>query len=101
MKTFNSGTSHHISPYQDNFATLSAIAPQTLHAANKGIFTTIGIGELVTDIPNGVDVSQLQLTEVLYSPEVGYTLIPIGWLDKRGFSGKAYITLNMKLIPQM
>jgi hypothetical protein len=41
---------------------------------------------MVIDIPNGVDVSQLRLTEVLYSPEVGYTLVSIGRLDDEGFS---------------
>src|ERR1700678_3038960 len=41
---------------------------------------------MVIDVPNGVEISQLRLTEVLYSPEVGYTLISIGRLDKKGFS---------------
>src|ERR1700678_1194625 len=41
---------------------------------------------MVIDVPNGVEISQLRLTEVLYSPEVGYTLISIGRLDEKGFS---------------
>jgi len=41
---------------------------------------------LVIDVPDGVDYSQLRLTEVLYSPEVGYTLVSIGRLDEKGFS---------------
>ena len=43
---------------------------------------------MVIDLPNGVDVSQLRLTEVLYSPEVGYTLISVGRLDDCGFEVK-------------
>ena len=51
---------------------------------------------MVIDIPNGADISQLRLTEVLYSPEVGYTLVSVGQLDDTGFlatfgSGKCVI----------
>jgi len=86
MEIFDSGTTHHISPCQDDFETLTAITPQTLCTANKGSFSAVDVGEMVIDIPNGVDVSQLQLTEVLYLPEVGYTLVSIGQLDDKGFS---------------
>lgn len=41
---------------------------------------------MAIDIPDGVDFTKLQLTEVLYSPEVGYTLVSIGKLDDKGFS---------------
>ena len=41
---------------------------------------------MVIDVPNGVEVSQLRLTEVLYSPGVGYTLLSIGRLNEKGFS---------------
>jgi hypothetical protein len=36
------------------------------------------MGELTIDLPNGADGSKLALTEVLYSPEVGYTLVLVG-----------------------
>ncbi|KAJ7103713.1 hypothetical protein C8R43DRAFT_963836 [Mycena crocata] len=45
-----------------------------------------GRGDMLVDVPNGVDGSNLQLTEVLYSPEVGYTLIFIGRLDDAGIA---------------
>ena len=41
---------------------------------------------MVIDIPNGADISQLCLTEVLYAPEVGYTLVSVGRLDDSSFS---------------
>lgn len=42
---------------------------------------------MVIDIPDGgADISQLRLTEVLYSPEVGYTLVSFGNLNEKGFS---------------
>ena len=47
-------------------------------AANKQKFTASGKGEMIINLPNGVEVSKLRLTEVLYSPEVRYTLVLIG-----------------------
>jgi len=41
---------------------------------------------MVIDVPNGSSISQLKLTEVLYSPEAGYTLVFIGHLDEAGFT---------------
>ena len=38
------------------------------------------------DVPNSTNISQLKLTEVLYSPEVGYMLISVGHLDDKGFA---------------
>ena len=40
---------------------------------------------MIIDVPKGVESSQLWLSEVLYSPEVGYTLISVGQLNEKGF----------------
>ena len=40
---------------------------------------------MTIDISNNVDTSKLRLTEVLYSPEVSYTLVSVGKLDNAGF----------------
>src|ERR1700677_731256 len=37
------------------------------------------------EVPNGAKMSTLRLTEVLYSPEVGFTLISIGPVDDAGY----------------
>ena len=37
------------------------------------------------DIPNGANIPQLHLMEVLYSPEVGYTLVSLEQLNNNGF----------------
>jgi len=65
---------------------LSPIPPKSLAAANKQSFEAVGVGEMVIEVPNGLDVSKLRLTEVLYSPEVGYTLVSIGRLDQLGYT---------------
>jgi hypothetical protein len=44
------------------------------------------LGKLIIKVPNAVDISELTLTEVLYSPAVGYTLVSIGHLDELRYS---------------
>ena len=62
----------------------NASTPKSLNAENKGNFVAVGKGEIVIEVPNGIQLSQLQLTEVLFSPKVGYTLVSIQ-LDECGY----------------
>lgn len=96
-EVYDSGTTRHISPFREDLEKFSTISPKTFRAANKQNFSAVGMGELVVNVPNGANSSKLRLTEVLYSPEVGYTLVSIGRLDENGFSanfsgGKCIIT---------
>ncbi len=78
---YDSGASRHISPYRDDFADYVEIAPREFSAANEQKFHAVGQGEVTIDVPNGADTTHLTLTEVLYSPEVGYTLVSVvGWM---------------------
>ncbi|KAJ3740423.1 hypothetical protein DFH05DRAFT_1372602, partial [Lentinula detonsa] len=74
-----------ISPYRGDFKNFEDISPKSFRAANKQKFDAVGTGSITVNVPNGVDVSKLELTEVLYSPEVGYTLVSMGKLDDHGF----------------
>ncbi|KAG5717100.1 hypothetical protein E4T56_gene7174 [Termitomyces sp. T112] len=85
IELFDSGCTSHISPYCDDFARLTPIDHKPFHAANKKPFSATAKDELVIDIPHGTTSSNLHLTEVFYSPEVGYTLVSVGWLDNAGF----------------
>ena len=42
----------------------------------------------MVDIPHGMGETQLRLRDVLYSAEVGYTLVSVGRLDEAGFTLK-------------
>ena len=86
IELYDSGSTRHISPYKERFETLSDIPPKPFTAANKQTFNAVAVGEMVIEVPNGVDESRLRLTEVLFSPEVGYTLVSIGRLDELGYS---------------
>jgi hypothetical protein len=83
---YDSGCTDHISPYRDQFENFERTIPRQFHAANKDTFSTIGKGELIVRIPNGADHTELRLSNVLYSPNVSYTLVSIGRLDENGFS---------------
>ncbi|THH08422.1 hypothetical protein EW146_g8993 [Bondarzewia mesenterica] len=83
---YDSGATRHISPYRSDFERFETIPPKPFKAANKQTFDALGTGDIVVEVLNGAHISQLRLTEVLYSPEVGYTLISIGRLDKLSFS---------------
>jgi len=94
---YDSGCSRHITPYRKDLLNFTEIPVKPFRAANKQSFNATGTGELVIDVPNGLNNSKLQLTEVLYSPEVGYTLVSVGNLDDCGFTvtfgnGKCTIT---------
>ena len=86
MELYDSSTTHHISPYRDAFEMYTTIPPKPFTAANCQVFNATGVGEMVVDVPNRYDVSCLRLTEVLYSKEVGYTLVSVGRLDELGLS---------------
>ena len=83
---YDSGCTNHISPYRNQFENFQSITPRHFRAANKQTFSTTGRGELVIDVPHGDGATQLRLLDVLYSAEVGYTLVSIGRLDEAGFT---------------
>ena len=85
-KLYDLGCMNHISPYQDQFQNFKKIIPRHFCAVNKQSFSTVGKGDLVIDIPNGTENSQLCLTEVLYSPKVSYTLVSVECLDECSFT---------------
>ena len=78
VELYDSGTTHHLSPYRDRFVTFRPIPPKGFDAANQQSFSATGVGDMLVEVPNGEEVSTIRLTEVLYSPEVGYTLVSIG-----------------------
>jgi hypothetical protein len=75
-----------ISHYRDTLEKFVDISQALFRAANKQSMKAVGMGEMTVNVPNGTDVSQIRLTEALYSPQVGYTLLSVGCLDDRCFS---------------
>ena len=86
IELYDSGCSNHISPYRECFENFENTAPKQFRAANQQTFSAVGKGDLIVEIPDGDGFSKLRLTDVLYSPNVGYTLVSIGRLDDDGFT---------------
>jgi hypothetical protein len=82
VKLYDSGSTEHLSPYCDQFTSYQDIPAKSFTAANEQSFDAIGSGNMIIEVPDGVNASKLTLTEVLYSPEIGYTLISVGHLDE-------------------
>jgi hypothetical protein len=85
IELIDSGCTCHMSPYKEDFTCLKNIPPKPFRAANKQHFCVTGQGQLEIEVPNDANPSTLLLHEVLYSPEVGYTLVSVGKLDDLGF----------------
>jgi hypothetical protein len=85
VEVYNSRCMRHITPYHDAVDNFIKISLKSFWAVNKHNFTAVGMGEMTVDVPNGIDISQLRLTEVMYSPEVSYTLVSVSCLDENGF----------------
>ncbi|KIM64210.1 hypothetical protein SCLCIDRAFT_115539, partial [Scleroderma citrinum Foug A] len=57
MILFDSGTSHHMSSYCEQFTNFKSIAPKPITAADKHTFEAIGKGDLTIYLPNGSSCS--------------------------------------------
>ncbi len=83
---YDSGCSQHLSPYCDEFQTYQEIPPKCFTTANNQDFMAVGQGEIWVNVPDGIDMSKMHLMKVLYSPEIGYTLISVSRLDQAGYT---------------
>ena len=72
--------------YRDQFITYHDIPPKSFTAANKQKFPVVATGEMIIEVPDGFGTLKMKLTEVLYSPEIRYTLISIRRLNNQGFT---------------
>jgi hypothetical protein len=79
VELYDSGATHHISPYRDDFTTYRTLdPPMYLKAANGQQFPAVGTRDMVISAPNGDQEVQLTLEKVLHAPSVG-TLDTLGY----------------------
>ena len=84
VELYDSGSTHHLSPYRNHFVLFRTTPPRSFDTANQQSFSATGVGDMLVEVPNGADMSTIHLTKVLYAPEIGYTLISIGYIDDAG-----------------
>ncbi|THG92498.1 hypothetical protein EW026_g8418 [Hermanssonia centrifuga] len=83
---YDSGASCHMFPYYHRFLNFQSITPKPIGAADNRTFKAIGKGDMYVDVPNGETTSRVLLTDVLYAPDMGVTLISISRIDASGSS---------------
>ena len=59
--------------------------PKSIAAADKHYFQATGKGNLHIEIPNGKTTSSILITDILYCPKMGLTLVLISKLADAGF----------------
>ncbi|GBE84202.1 hypothetical protein SCP_0601800 [Sparassis crispa] len=81
---YDSGASHHMSPFREDFLTFHETMPQPLNAANQQDFVATGVGDMIIAVPNSPGPTKMKLTRVLYTPAIAFNLISIGRIDDAG-----------------
>jgi hypothetical protein len=77
IDVYDSAASNHMSPSKHRFVTLKETPPHPIKAADKTIFKATGIGSMKISIPNGNGMDDVTLNNVLYSPDLAFTLISL------------------------
>ena len=62
------------------------IEPKEVKVADKTIFMVTGVGHMKIDIPNRRDSTTVTLKDMLYHPDLGYTLISLAECDTASFT---------------
>lgn len=75
-----------MSPHRHAFLNFHDIHPRSFDAANKNKFFATGQGDMIVSLPHGSESTEIQLTSVLYAPDLAYTLVSVGCLDDVGYS---------------
>ena len=86
IKIYDSSATCHVSPYIKAFTNFEFITPKPMSAANNQTFEAIGKGTLCIKLPNGDAFTVLTLNDVLYAPNIAFTLVLLSRADKAGLS---------------
>jgi hypothetical protein len=86
IELYDSGASHHMSPYRNKFLNFVSIKPKTIQAVDGQEFEATGLGDMHIELPNGQSKSWILLKNVLYTPAMGLILVSISKIAKAGFT---------------
>jgi hypothetical protein len=75
-----------ISPYYEQFVNFQECLRQIISTANKQEIEVTRMGDLMIEAPRPRGVSKVRLTNILYTPLIGYTLISLSQVDHTGYS---------------
>ena len=81
---YDSGASHHMSPYCEHFENYTPIIPKLITAADKQYFQAVRKGDSHIKLPNGPSTTTVLLKDILHCPDMGVTLILISKIAAAG-----------------
>jgi hypothetical protein len=73
-------------PDRHCFITFKDIPPRAVNAADKTVFKATGIGNIRLSIPNGKTTTHVMLKDILYCPDLAFTLVSLTPCDAAGYS---------------
>ena len=83
---YDSGASHHMTPFHHHLINFTPIASCPIMAANKQVFHTTGKGDMRVEVPNGNTTTTILLKDVLYTSDMGITVISISCITSAGYA---------------
>ena len=75
-----------MSPNRHKFTSFVEIEPKPVKAADKAMFMATGIGSMEISIPNGATSTNVTLQDVLYCPDLAFTLVSLARCDTAGYT---------------
>ena len=82
---YESGASTHMSLNRERFSEFRTITLKGVKAVDKTIFMATSIGHMKINIPNRRDSTAIMLKDMLYCPDLGYTLVSLAKCNAAGF----------------
>ena len=73
----NTGASHYMFPYCNQFIDFTKINLEPIYIANKWMFMALGHGTLELSLPNEDGMTLLLLKDMLYAPEMALMLLSV------------------------
>jgi hypothetical protein len=86
MEIYDSGASALMSPNRSCFVDFRSINPRPVKATDKTTFMATGIRQIHVEIPNGGSATKVRLNDILYCPDLAFTLISLSRCDTAGFA---------------
>ena len=82
----DSGASCHYCPDRERFENYQPISGWNITTADRCTLRAVGIGDVYIELPNGSKQTKAILKEVIYAPDIAFTLVSISRLDNAGSS---------------
>jgi hypothetical protein len=85
IKVYDSGMTHHFSPYWQCFLNFKNFPPYLAACAGGDNLLITRIGDLCIKILNGASETSFLLDNVLYTPNLHFTIVSMPWLAAEGY----------------